>query len=197
MTPEDLWSGYARLGGTASTQRTRAEREVRRVHPAQCGPGEAGGQDVSDVRGHGDGPRFREDGRPTLGGHHRELVRGCRAVPAAHPNMGRAGRSPLEVMLRDTGVPLIDDFRTRGARSIPMWICGGSLRHCVGPMGSASRDYARQMVLEHREAPEPKPPYAEFAAQVQLWYARDRGREIEREAREMLTGIVRDATLSS
>ena len=45
---------------------------------------------------------------------------------------------------------------------------------------------AKKMVMDHRNAPEPKPPYAEFAAQVQLWYARNKGREIEREAHCML-----------
>ena len=106
----------------------------------------------------------------------------------------RAG-VPLEVMLRDTGVPLIDDFLTRGGRSIPVWIVAEASGTVLGQWGPRP-ETARQMVLEHREAPEPKPPYSEFAAQVQLWYARNRGREIEREAREMLAGIVRDATLS-
>ena len=103
---------------------------------------------------------------------------------------------PLEVMLRDTGVPLIDDFRTRGGRSIPMWVVAETSGAVLGQWGPRP-ETARRMVLEHKEALEPKPPYAEFAAQVQLWYARDRGREIEREAREMLTAIGRDATLHS
>ena len=103
---------------------------------------------------------------------------------------------PLEVMLRDTGVPLIDDFRTRGGRSIPMWVVAETSGAVLGQWGPRP-ETARRMVLEHKEALEPKPPYAEFASQVQLWYARDRGREIEREAREMLTAIGRDATLHS
>ena len=76
-----------------------------------------------------------------------------------------------------------------------MWIVAEASGAVLGQWGPRP-ETARRMVLEHREAPEPKPPYAEFAAQVQLWYARDRGREIEREAREMLAGIGRDATLS-
>ena len=106
----------------------------------------------------------------------------------------RAGVS-LEIMLRDTGVPLIDDFLTRGGRSIPMWIVAEGSGAVLGQWGPRP-ETARKMVLAHREAPEPKPPYAEFAAQVQLWYARDRGREIEQEARDMLAGLAGEATHS-
>ena len=195
MTPETYGQAMLDWVGTASTQRTRAEREVRGVHPAQCGPGEASGQDVSDVRGHGDGPRFREDGRTTLGGHHRELVRGClQCLPLIRMWAERAEVPRGDAA--DTGVPLIDDFRTRGGRSIPMWVVAETSGAVLGQWGPRP-ETARRMVLEHKEALEPKPPYAEFAAQVQLWYARDRGREIEREAREMLTAIGRDATLHS
>ena len=44
-------------------------------------------------------------------------------------------------------------------------------------------------MAEYRARPEPKPPYAEYAAEIQLWYARNRGREIEAEALALLTGI--------
>lgn len=105
----------------------------------------------------------------------------------------RAGAT-LEVALRDGEPDLIADFLTNGGRSIPVWIVADAEGRVLGQWGPRP-ETARRMVLAHREAPEPKPPYSEFAAQVQLWYARDRGREIEREAMEMLHRISPAATL--
>ncbi len=96
----------------------------------------------------------------------------------------RAG-VPLDWVLRDGENGLIDDFLTRGGRAVPMWIVSdtlGEVLHCWGPRPQP----AMEMVNQYRILPEPKPPYAEFAAEVQLWYARDKGRTIEEEAREML-----------
>lgn len=99
----------------------------------------------------------------------------------------RAGAT-LDIVLRDGKTHLIEDFLTRGGRSIPIWVAADAAGRVLGQWGPRP-ETARRMVLDHREAPEPKPPYSEFAAQVQLWYARDRGKEIEREAMDMLQYI--------
>lgn len=91
----------------------------------------------------------------------------------------------LDVILRDGNDPVIDDFLTRGGRSIPIWVVANETGQVLGQWGPRPAT-AKKMVLDHRNAPEPKPPYAEFAAQVQLWYARDKGREIEHEALSVL-----------
>lgn len=88
---------------------------------------------------------------------------------------------PLEVVLRDGPSGLMDDFLTRGGRSIPIWILadsGGSVLGYWGP-----RPEPLQAIVDaHRAAPEPKPDYRSFSEQVQLWYARDRGRAFLEEA---------------
>ena len=99
----------------------------------------------------------------------------------------RAG-VPLDVVLRDGPDSIMDDFLTNGGRSIPIWIVADADGHVLGQWGPRPAT-ARSMVLEHRNAPEPKPPYSEFAAQVQLWYARDRGVEIEHEALALLNDL--------
>ena len=91
----------------------------------------------------------------------------------------------LDVILRDGENPVIDDFMTRGGRSIPIWVVADVSGEVMGQWGPRPAT-AKKMVMDHRNAPEPKPPYAEFAAQVQLCYARNKGREIEREAHCML-----------
>lgn len=99
----------------------------------------------------------------------------------------RAG-VPLDVVLRDVPESIMDDFLTHGGRSIPVWIVAHGDGRVLGQWGPRPAT-ARDMVLAHRQAPEPKPPYAEFAAQVQLWYARDRGKEIEHEALALLNDL--------
>ena len=92
---------------------------------------------------------------------------------------------PLEWVLRDGANGIIDDFLTRGGRSVPIWIVadkGGRVLHHWGPRPQA----AMQMVQEFRSMPEPKLPYSEFAATVQLWYAKDKGRSFEKEAMALL-----------
>ena len=91
----------------------------------------------------------------------------------------------LKLIMRDGETPLIDDFLTQGGRSIPVWVVADASGEVLGHWGPRPNS-ARQMVLGHQNSPDPKPPYAEFAARVQLWYARNKGREIEREGLALL-----------
>ena len=94
----------------------------------------------------------------------------------------------LDWVLRDGDQPIIEDFLTNGGRSIPVWVVADEAGRVMGRWGPRPST-ARRMALEHRNAPDPKPPYAEFASKLQLWYARDRGREIEEEALALLTRL--------
>ena len=96
----------------------------------------------------------------------------------------RAGAT-VELALRDGAHAIIEDFLTRGGKAIPKWVVAddqGGVLALWGPRPST----AHKMVAAYRALPEPKPAYAEFAAEVQLWYAKDRGRELEKEALELL-----------
>ena len=99
----------------------------------------------------------------------------------------RAG-VPLDIVLRDVPHSIVDDFLTNGGRSIPLWIVSDVNGHVLGQWGPRPAT-ARNMVLAHRNAPAPKPPYSEFVAQVQLWYVRNRGEEIEMEALNLLADL--------
>lgn len=99
-----------------------------------------------------------------------------------------AAGAQLNWVLRDGDHAIIEDFLTDGGRSIPKWIVSdpeGRILATWGPRPST----AAGMVKAFRSRPEPKPLYSEFAAEVQLWYARNRGQEIENEALIMLRGI--------
>jgi len=92
---------------------------------------------------------------------------------------------PLEWVLRDGANGIIDDFLTRGGRSVPIWIVADKRGHVLQRWGPRPKP-AMQMVRQYRNLEEPKPAYSEFAAEVQLWYAKDKGRTFEKEAMKML-----------
>ena len=94
----------------------------------------------------------------------------------------------LEWVLRDGSNGIIEDFLTNGSKSIPIWIVAdatGEVRGTWGPRPNS----VKNMVAEYQAQPEPKPSYAEYAAQAQLWYARNRGMEFEAEARALLEQV--------
>ena len=102
--------------------------------------------------------------------------------------MAKTAGVTLEWVLRDGPNGIIDDFPTGGGRSIPIWIVADDQGQVLGTWGPRPAT-VRDKVAEYRARREPKPPYAEYAAEIQLWYARNRGREIEAEALALLKGI--------
>lgn len=94
----------------------------------------------------------------------------------------------LEWVLRDGPNGIMDDFLTNGAKSIPIWIVADASGEVMGTWGPRPNT-VKNMVAEYKAQPEPKPPYAEYAAQIQLWYARNRGKEFEAEAQGLLARV--------
>lgn len=94
----------------------------------------------------------------------------------------------LEWVLRDGSNGIIDDFLTNGGKSIPVWIVADANGEVLGTWGPRPNT-VKNMVAEYKAQPEPKPPYAEYAAEIQLWYARNRGKEFEAEAQGLLARV--------
>ena len=71
---------------------------------------------------------------------------------------------------------------------MPIWVVadgGGQVLGHWGPRPST----AAVMAAEYRSAPQPREDYDAFSTRLQLWYARNRGKEFEQEALDMLLGI--------
>lgn len=103
-------------------------------------------------------------------------------------HMAETAGVTMEWVLRDGPNGIIEDFLTGGGRSIPIWIVADDQGQVLGTWGPRPAT-VRDKVAEYRSRPSPKPPYAEYAAEIQLWYARNRGREIEAEALALLTRV--------
>lgn len=101
------------------------------------------------------------------------------------------GGARAQWVLRDGKNGLIDDFLTRGGRSIPIWVVADAAGNILGQWGPRPQP-AKDMVDAYKSAPGPKVAYSEYAASVQLWYARNKGVAFEKEARDLLLGMARN-----
>lgn len=87
----------------------------------------------------------------------------------------------MRIVLRDEYPDLIERHLTNGGKSIPVILTLDAetfeFRSSFGPRPSA----LQRMVLDYRALAEPKLPYSEFQKNVQLWYAKDKQRSIQKE----------------
>jgi hypothetical protein len=90
----------------------------------------------------------------------------------------------LKLILRDEHLDIMDQFLTNGGRSIPKLIAiEKESNEIIGVWGP--RPYkAQQMMVEFKENPTVE--YSEFVKEVQLWYARDKGKSVEKEIIDLL-----------
>lgn len=86
---------------------------------------------------------------------------------------------------RDAHPDIMDAHLTDGARSIPVFIWLDDQFEVLGTWGPRPKALQR-MVIEYKAKPEPKPAYAEFSKQVQLWYAKDKQAAMQQEWRQMV-----------
>lgn len=98
--------------------------------------------------------------------------------------MAERGKVALDIVLRDQENGLIEDFLSGGSRSIPKWIIadqGGHVLGVWGPRPGPLQEWVQaNKLLDHPLTKQ------ELAVQIQLWYARDRGRHFFDEATSLL-----------
>jgi len=98
--------------------------------------------------------------------------------------MAERGEAALDIVLRDGENGLIEDFLSGGSRSIPKWIMADRDGHVLGDWGPRPAPL-QQMVQANKSLGQPLTKQ-ELAVQIQLWYARDRGRHFFGEAEALL-----------
>lgn len=85
----------------------------------------------------------------------------------------------LKVVLRDENLELMDQFLTNGGRSIPKLILIDAESLEVLDTWGPRPAGLQQMVMDFKR--NPHIPYEEFTKDVQLWYAKDKGKSTEQE----------------
>jgi hypothetical protein len=85
----------------------------------------------------------------------------------------------LKLILRDENPELMDQFLTNGGRSIPKLIALDANSYEVIETWGPRPAGLQKMVMDFKR--NPHIPYEEFTKDVQLWYAKDKGRSTEQE----------------
>lgn len=103
----------------------------------------------------------------------------------AHPQI------EVRFVLRDDNLELMDQFLTNGGRSIPKVIvldAEFSVRGSWGPRPQAAQDLfnATRTQLEAAHGENWKAHYGELQNAIQLWYAKDKTKSIQREIGELM-----------
>lgn len=83
----------------------------------------------------------------------------------------------LQIILRDENLDLMDEYLTKGGRSIPKLIC---IEACdfreLGTWGPRP-EYLQQKMIAYKKNPDM--PYKDFQKEQQMWYAKDKGRHLQ------------------
>lgn len=86
-------------------------------------------------------------------------------------------------ILRDEHLDLMDEFLVNGGRSIPVLIAMDADYNVLFSWGPRPKP-AQKKVLDYKA--NPVIPYAEFAKELQLWYAKDKTQSAQKELFELL-----------
>lgn len=104
------------------------------------------------------------------------------SVPMLARLAQESGKVELRLVLRDEYTDLMDHFLTRGGRSIPKLIClnedFSQVRATWGPRPQEVQELMDRLKKEEESG-------QEILRQVQLWYAKDRGAQLQEELLEL------------
>jgi len=92
----------------------------------------------------------------------------------------------LKILLRDENLDIMDRYLTNGGRAIPKLVCLDAATLTDLFTWGPRPEPAQAMVRAHKA--DPQEPYSEFVKKLQLWYAKDKGRSIQAEFRQLLSG---------
>jgi hypothetical protein len=114
----------------------------------------------------------------------------CGDVPSNLPVWAKLADSSsqleMKCILRDENLDIIDQHLTNGGRAIPKVVVfekgSGKTVAEWGPRPAP----AQKMVMDYKAIEGEKKPYSEFQKDLQLWYAKDRGKTLMAEMKEML-----------
>lgn len=105
----------------------------------------------------------------------------ARHVPVLAKMAELTDNMDLKVVLRDANLDLMDQYLTDGGRSIPKMVVlnADTLEELDvwGPRPAA----AQKMVMDYKDAPEPKQSFDDFKADLQRWYDADKSVSLQTE----------------
>ena len=107
------------------------------------------------------------------------------SLPVMHHLAALSPHIDFRVVLRDEHLPLMDAFLTNNARSIPKLIAVDTHKQAVIGTWGPRPKVAAQLVADYKSTHGQLT--AEFREELQQWYNKDKGQEIQRELLELLS----------
>ena len=105
-------------------------------------------------------------------------------VPILAKMADHTDKISLRLILRDQHLDVMDEHLTNGGRSIPKLVALDARRlNEIGAWGPRPQE-AQELYMSHRESEEYD--HAKAVEDLQKWYAKDRGRALQAEFRELL-----------
>ena len=102
------------------------------------------------------------------------------ALPIIHKLSEESELIEVKYVLRDQHTELMDQHLTNGGRSIPKIIrIDANTGSIIGSWGPRPKDM-QKAILDNKASKDPI-PYKELSMQNQKWYAKDKGKTIQRE----------------
>ncbi|MDG1297838.1 MAG: thioredoxin family protein [Saprospiraceae bacterium] len=102
------------------------------------------------------------------------------ALPIIHKLSEESDLVKVKYVLRDQHTELMDQHLTNGGRSIPKIIrIDANTGSTIGSWGPRPKDM-QKAILDNKASKDPI-PYKELSMQNQKWYAKDKGKTIQRE----------------
>lgn len=102
------------------------------------------------------------------------------ALPIIHKLSEESDLVEVKYVLRDQHTELMDQYLTNGGRSIPKIIrIDANTGSTIGSWGPRPKDM-QKAILDNKASKDPI-PYKELSMQNQKWYAKDKGKTIQRE----------------
>lgn len=104
-------------------------------------------------------------------------------VPILNKIADASSNVKLRLILRDEHLDIMDKYLTNGGRAIPKLIILDAKMNEIATWGPRPSE-VQEMVLDNKL--NAKLPYGEFAKVVQKWYAKDKGKLLQREMLEVI-----------
>ena len=106
-------------------------------------------------------------------------------IPVLHKMVDLNPKWQMRIVWRDENLDLMNQYLTNGGMAIPKVVVLDAETFEELAVWGPRPEAAQQMVLDFKKDPQGK-PYSEFAKEVHLWYAKDKGQSLQTEWKTIL-----------
>ena len=111
----------------------------------------------------------------------------CQSIPVLSKMVESSENIDLKIVFRDENTELMDQFLTNGGRSIPKLIAVDENMEVLFSWGPRPEEL--QNIVKERKK-DPEYPYSELSKEIQAWYNKNKGQNIQDEFVQLLEEVL-------